>query len=811
MKFNQGHWRLLPGTEAILPVTVAHVELDADALIVTGYDHTIHHRSNYLHGTVITARFSSPMPGVIRVQQTHFKGRLPRLPAFDLDDSLNNPNVTIGQDDQNAWLDADGLKVIIPLNDGWHFKFERDGQLLTESEAGAVGLFKQNGETYLREQLSLQPRETVYGLGERFGAFVKNGQAVDMWNEDGGTDSEYAYKNIPFYLTSQGYGVLVNHPGNVAFEVASHHVTRVQFSAAEHSLDYYLFGGPSMKDVLGQYTALSGRPPKLPDWSFGLWLTTSFTTNYDEASILANVSRMAEWDIPISVFHFDCFWMKELTWCSFIWDERNFPDPAGMIHELHNRYHTHFMISVWPKFYTGTKAFKEFWNEGWLYKKNVEDRQKDWVGYVSTFYDAFNPEARKAFWELVNKKIFSKGVDAWWLDATEPDILSNTSIEKRKQLMDPTALGPSMEYFNAYPLENAKAFYNGQRNTKPNQRVFILTRSAFAGSQRYAAATWSGDIGATWQDMKNQIATGTSFSLSGIPYWTMDIGGFATEARYQRPDAANEAEWREQMTRWYQFGAFCPLFRAHGQLPYREIFNVAPEGSPAYQSMLYYDRLRYRLLPYIYSLAGAVYRDGYTIMRGLVMDFASDSTARNITDEYLFGPDLLINPVCEYRARTRNVYLPAGTGWYDFYTGKYFAGGKTISADAPYTRMPVFVKAGSIIPFGPALEYTQHRPADTITLRVYTGQDGHFDLYEDDGLTYAYEKGACSIIPMEYNEAHKTLVIGGTEGSFTGMLQRRVFRVVWEDPGHPVPLDFDRSADQIIPYDGHEITISMKK
>lgn len=580
-------------------------------------------------------------------------------------------------------------------------------------------------------------------------------------------------------------------------------------SEMAQDIDYYFIAGKNMDSVISGYRTLTGRAPIMPLWAYGFWQSRE---HYDsQKEILDIVKEFRERHIPIDNIVQDWFYWKKDQWGSQEFDPVRYPRPAEMIHELHHRYHTHFMISVWPKFYTDTKPFKEFWDKGWLYKKNVEDHQKDWVGYVSTFYDAFNPEARKAFWGLVNKKIFSIGVDAWWLDATEPDILSNTSVEKRKQLMDPTALGPSAEYFNAYPLENAKAFYTGQRNTKPNQRVFILTRSAFAGSQRYAAATWSGDIGATWQDMKNQIATGTSFSLSGIPYWTMDIGGFATEARYQHPDAANEAEWQEQMTRWYQFGAFCPLFRAHGQLPYREIFNVAPEGSPAYQSMLYYDQLRYRLLPYIYSLAGAVYRDGYTIMRGLVMDFAADSTARNITDEYLFGPDLLINPVYEYRARTRSVYLPAGPGWYDFYTGKYFTGGKTISADAPYTRMPVFVKAGAIIPFGPALEYTRQKPADTISLRVYTGKDGHFDLYEDDGLTYAYEKGAYSTIPMEYKEAQKTLAIGSREGSFAGMLYRRVFRVIWETPGHPVALDFGRSADQVIPYDGNKIAIRMKE
>jgi alpha-D-xyloside xylohydrolase len=292
-----------------------------------------------------------------------------------------------------------------------------------------------------------------------------------------------------------------------------------------------------------------------------------------------------------------------------------------------------------------------------------------------------------------------------------------------------------------YPLENAKGIYEGQRATNPNKRVFILTRSGFAGSQHYGAAIWSGDISATWGDMKTQISAGINFSMSGIPYWTMDIGGFATEARYQNPVGKDLDEWREQSTRWFQFGAFCPLFRSHGQYPFREIYHIAPEGSPAYNSMVYYDKLRYKLMPYIYSLAGKTYVNDYTIMRGLAMDFGADPAVKNIRDAYMFGPSLLINPVYTYQATSRDVYLPAGQGWYDLYSGKYFDGGKTIIADAPYERMPVFVKAGSIIPTGADIQYTSEKPADVITLFVYTGRDASFSLYEDEGTNYNYEQG----------------------------------------------------------------------
>ncbi len=297
-------------------------------------------------------------------------------------------------------------------------------------------------------------------------------------------------------------------------------------------------------------------------------------------------------------------------------------------------------------------------------------------------------------------------------------------------------------YLNAYPLENAKGIFEGQRSVDPNKRVFLLTRSGFAGSQHYAAAIWSGDIASRWSDMKAQISAGINFSMSGIPYWTMDIGGFAVERRFEQPNATDLKEWQELQTRWYQWGAFTPLFRVHGQYPFREIFNVADEGSPAYQSMLYYNQLRYRLMPYIYSIAGATHYKDYTIMRGLVMDFAKDTAVTNIGDQFMFGPALLINPVYTYGAANRRLYLPAGQGWYEMYTSKYYSGGQWITASAPYERMPLFVKEGAIVPTGPALQYTSEKKADPITLLVYTGKDGAFSLYEDGDTTYDYEKGA---------------------------------------------------------------------
>ncbi|MGZ8510551.1 MAG: glycoside hydrolase family 31 protein, partial [Chitinophagaceae bacterium] len=530
-----------------------------------------------------------------------------------------------------------------------------------------------------------------------------------------------------------------------------------------------------------------------------------------QQEILSTVDEFRKRKIPIDNIVLDWSYWKEAEWGSQDFDITRFPSPDSMIDVLHKKYNTQIMISVWPKFYEGISAYNEFDKKGWLYKKNIADRQRDWIGkgYISTFYDAFNENARKGFWDLINKKIYSKGIDAWWMDASEPDILSNVDPEKRRLQMSPTALGSAAEYLNAYPLQNAKGIYEGQRSTDPDKRVFLLTRSGFAGSQRYAAAIWSGDIGSTWIDMKNQISAGVNFSMSGLPYWTMDIGGFVVPQKFEKPDAASLEEWRELNARWYQFGAFVPLFRSHGQFPYREIFNIAPDDHGAYKSFLYYNKLRYRLLPYIYSLAGAAYHDNYTIMRGLAMDFAKDTAVLNIADQYMFGSSLLISPVCQYKQTNREVYLPKSAGWYDLYSGKWYKGGQRIIADAPYERMPVFVKAGSIIPFGPEIQFVSEKAADTITLNIYTGADASFNLYEDEGTNYNYEKGAFAVIPIKYNEATKSITVGDRKGSFPGMLPKRVFRINIITPGKAKNLDFDAKCDKEISYEGKKLTIKL--
>jgi alpha-D-xyloside xylohydrolase len=583
------------------------------------------------------------------------------------------------------------------------------------------------------------------------------------------------------------------------------------YSEMGQDIRYYFIAGESIDDVISGYRTVTGKAQVMPKWSMGFWQSRERYKTEDE--LLDVLGEFRKRHIPIDNIVLDWSHWPVLEWGSHKFDAERFPDPKGMIQKVHDQ-NAHIMISVWPKFYHTTEHYKQFYDNGWMYKRAVEDSIRDWIypGYIGSFYDAFSPGARKLFWEQIKDNYYEKGIDAWWLDATEPDILSNASIEYRKELMHPTALGPATQYFNAYALQNAKGIYEGQRSLNNNERVFILTRSGFAGIQRYGAVTWSGDIGTRWEDMKAQISAGINFAMSGLPYWTMDIGGFCVEKRYEKSREGSEdlAEWRELNTRWFQFGAFVPLFRSHGQFPFREIYNIAPAGHPAYESMLYYNKLRYRLMPYIYSLAGWTYQNDYTIMRGLAMDFADDQKVWDIGDQYMFGPSILVCPVYEYKARQRTVYLPVSAGWYRAETGEFLAGGQTLSAEAPYETMPVYIRAGSIVPLGPDIEYTTQKPADPLTIFVYAGADGSFDLYEDEGTNYNYEKGAFTSIPLEWSEKEKTLTIGDRTGQFTGMLNQRTFKVVIVSDQQAIALDITAQPYMTVDYNGSEVKVVVK-
>jgi alpha-D-xyloside xylohydrolase len=627
----------------------------------------------------------------------------------------------------------------------------------------------------------------------KFRAYLKAGERVPLslhWRPDGGV-SYIGLKALgPIDPVEQGKLSLWSEMGQ--------------------ELDYYFIYGKTLDGVISGYRTLTGKAPVMPQWAYGFWQSRERYRTQEE--ILGTLAEFRQRGIPIDNIVQDWSYWEEDQWGSHEFDATRFPDPAKMVEEIHNM-HAHVMISVWPKFYIQTEHFREFDRQGWIYRRAVEDSIRDWIGkgYIGSFYDAYSEGARQLFWEQMNEHLYSLGFDAWWMDASEPDILSNSSLEYRKALCGPTALGPSTEFLNTYPLVNAQAIYEGQRGVDPNKRVFLLTRSAFAGLQRYSTATWSGDIGTRWEDMKAQITAGLNFALSGIPYWTMDIGGFCVEHRYEHATEGSSdlEEWRELNTRWYQFGTFVPLFRAHGQYPFREVFHLSPENHPAYRSIVKYNKLRYRLMPYIYSLGGKVHFDDYTIMRALVMDFPGDPEVTGIGDQYMFGPSLMVSPVTAYKARERTVYFPSSTLWYDLETGESVDGGQALTVPAPYERIPLHVKAGSILPVGPEIEYVGEKPGAPLTLYVYGGAGGSFTLYEDEGVNYNYEQGACSWIPFTYNDSTATLEIGPRTGTFEGMPATRTFHVVRIDRDHPRPLDFNQPPDHTVTYTGESLTIRL--
>lgn len=588
------------------------------------------------------------------------------------------------------------------------------------------------------------------------------------------------------------------------------------WSEMTKQLDYYFVGGASMDEVISGYRTLTGKSPIMPKWAMGFWQSREKYNTQDE--VLSALKGFRDRKIPIDNIVLDWNHWPQDAWGSHEFDKSRFPDPKGMIDSIHAM-HGRMMISVWPKFYTTTEHYKEFDKQGWIYQQSVKDSLKDWVGpgYHYGFYDAYNADARKLFWKQMYEHYYLLGIDAWWMDASEPNVRDCTDMAYRKALCGPTALGPSTEFFNAYALMNAEAIYDGQRGADPNKRVFLLTRSGFAGLQRYSTATWSGDIGTRWEDMKAQISAGLNFAMSGIPYWTMDIGGFCVEDRYvagqklwnkTKTENADYKEWRELNTRWYQFGAFCPLFRSHGQFPLREIWEIAPKDHPAYRSVTYYMKLRYNLMPYIYSLAGMTWFNDYTIMRPLVMDFAADTSVNNIGDQFLFGPSFMVAPVYNYGDRSREVYFPQSEGWYDFYTGEFQLGGVKKSVAAPYERIPLYVRAGAIVPFGGDIQYTDEKPADPIYLYVYQGANGKFTLYEDEGVNYDYEQNKYAMIPMEYEEATKTLTIAERKGDFPGMLKERIFEVVVVNKDKPQTFDL-KAKGVVVKYNGEKLTVKL--
>lgn len=592
------------------------------------------------------------------------------------------------------------------------------------------------------------------------------------------------------------------------------------WSEMSPDMDYYFIAGKNMDEVISGYRTLTGKAPVYPKWVLGFW--QSRERYQSSKDIEENMKKFRDLKIPVDNIVQDWNYWKLDSWGSHEFEAARYPNPQAMLDSVH-ALHGRFMISVWPKFYDTVKNYKELDAKGWMYHQAIKDDIHDWLGFRGSFYDAYDAGARKMFWRQMDENLYTKykfGIDAWWMDASEPNVRDCTPMWYRKALSGPTALGTATEYFNAYSIVNADAIYNGQRSVNPNQRVFLLTRSGFAGEQRYSTATWSGDIATRWEDMRAQMTAGLNYSMAGLPFWGMDQGGFCVENRYVAAqqefdktgkENADLKEWRELQARWNQFGCFVPLYRAHGQWPLREVWNIAPADHPAYKTIVAYDKLRYRLMPYLYSMAGMVHLKDYTMMRGLVMDFNGDEKVLNIKDQWMFGSALMACPVGEYQKYSREVYLPKQKGWYDFYTGAYHTGGQTIVADAPFDKIPVFIPEGAILPIGPEMQWSDEKKPELIDLYVYAGKDGSYTLYEDEGTNYNYEKGKYAVIDFKYDNARKQVTIGARKGSFDGMLQKRRFNIILVDQKKQQGVNLAKSPKgKVVKYSGQAMTVKLK-
>ncbi|MGB7025948.1 MAG: TIM-barrel domain-containing protein, partial [Candidatus Acidiferrum sp.] len=593
--------------------------------------------------------------------------------------------------------------------------------------------------------------------------------------------------SIPLLLSSNGYGIFWNNGSRSRFNnrfVHSYYLS----SEVSDSIDYYFLYGPGFDRIIGSYRELTGSVPLFGKWAYGYWQCKN---RYDsQQALLAIAQKYRDLHIPLDNLVQDWFWWNIMGDPVF---NKNYPDPKGMVDALHND-HVHLMISVWPYFRPGSPVYDDMDKRGFFIAKTIAPSFHP-VGQA--LYDAFNPEARKYYWNLMDNALFKIGADAWWLDTTEPE----TEGRETNILVTNKVNGGEngAGYANEFPLYTTSAVYDGQRQASDKKRVFILSRSAYAGEQRNAAAVWSGDVDPNWETFRRQIPAGLNYSLSGLPYWTTDIGGFVSA----NPD---DPAYRELYVRWFEFGAFCPIFRAHGTRTtnQNEVWSYGPD---AQKILVAYDKLRYRLMPYIYSLAWKTSSEGYTIMRPLVMDFRDDVHAQNVGDQFLFGPAILVNPVTEPGATTRRLYLP-NAKWYDFWTGAPIQGGRTLDAPTTIDRMPLYVRAGSILPLGPDVEYAAQKSADPIELRVYRGANGAFTLYEDENDTYDYEKGVYATIPFSWDDSANTLTIGDRSGSFPGMLEKRTFRIIFVTENHGVGGGLTENADKTVQYTGKKVSVT---
>ncbi len=728
----------------------------------------------------------------------------------------------VTQKNQEIILQSKSLRVILSLDNGkFVFSTSKGTPLLHEQEAGVQFTnFNDAGvKTYsIRQSFILDKDEAIYGLGQQQrGRMIQRNLTLNMIQ--GNTD-DY----IPFFQSIKGYGVFWDNYSPTHFTDNPEH-TSFKSDVGE-GIDYYFMYGGSADAVIACMRDLTGDVPMFPLWTYGYWQSKERYKSQDE--LVDVVKKYRQLDVPLDGIIQDWqYWGNNYLWNAMEFLNPEFYNPQKMVNDVHNL-DAHMIISIWSSFGPMTKQYKELNKIGALldFKTWPESGSQKWPpnpDYPSgvKVYDAYNPQARDIYWKYLNKGLFSLGIDGWWMDSSEPDHMQF----KPSDLDDKTYLGSFRKVRNAFPLMTVGGVYKHQRAVTSDKRVFILTRSAFAGQQRYAANTWSGDVVASWDALRNQISAGLNFSLCGIPYWNSDIGGFFLW-NFKKP--LENPDYRELYARWIQFGAFCPMMRSHGTDAPREIYQFGKKGDKIYDAIDKFINLRYSLLPYIYSTSHEVTADRSSMMRALMMDFAADKQALDINDEYMFGHSLLVCPVTKPMysklikegndtlrvadfgvIKDASVYLPEGTEWFDFWTGEKLQGGQHADKPAPVDIMPLYVKAGSVLPLGPQVQYAAQKKWDSLEIRVYPGEDGSFMLYEDENDNYDYEKGIYSTIIFSWDDSRQELSISDRKGSFPGMLNERCFRIVKVSKEKGLGIKAEQSFDKVITYKGKEMKVKL--
>ena len=740
--------------------------------------------------------------GIVRVYKSP-KSILHYPESFSVVKTPEKVSFQVIEKDSIMILKSDRLDVCMNLKTGKVWFMDSDGHnLLSETDYGTQFTPVKYDEvsTYLvRQAFRLDSSEAIYGLGQhQNGKMNQRNQAVLLRQEN----MEIA---IPFFQSIKGYGLFWD---NAAYTLFTDNATETAFeSQAGTCVDYYFIYGGNADKVIGGMRELTGQVQMNPFWTYGFWQSRERYQSQEE--LVDVVKKYRELQVPLDGIIQDWqYWgTDQADWNGIEFNNPRYSNPQKMVDDVH-KLNAHIAISIWPSFGEKTDLYHTFREKGMLLSL------KEWPENALP-YDPFHPGARDIYWKAIEKNMFTIGIDGWWLDATEPEL----NMKDYYTMKQNTYAGPYQQVANAFPIVSVGGVYEHQRNLSSDKRVFILTRSAFAGQQRYGANSWSGDIKSSWDVLRKQIPAGLNFSVCGIPYWNTDIGGFASCDSF--PEGVKDPAYKELYVRWNQFGTFTPMMRSHGTCTPREIYQFGEKGTWAFDAIKKYIDLRYKMLPYIYSTAWQVSQYGDTFMRALFMDFPQDTIGYDLNNQYLFGRSLLVVPVTRpmyvgkdktvnlKNVQTTDVYLPSGTNWFDFWTGEQLPGGQKIVKETPIHIMPIYVKAGSILPLGPEVQYAEEKSWETLEIRVYPGADGNFVLYEDEFDNYNYEEGFYSTIAFHWDNTRKTLTIGERKGNYPGMLKNRKFRIVLVDNQHGTGDDLMKKADRSVSYTGKECRIKL--